>query len=190
LEDKTGRCKDAAIKEWTRLLSEGVWDMKEVRNWSDLARDARVKSKTIHLGRIFGIMVEKNHELDIKDPSRKMKYRVVFQGNNVVTQNWEAALFQDLGSSPASMEAGKAVDAYGCFAGNGVEQADAEQAYVQAKLEGVETWICLPDEFINHYCPDQYRKLFFKGPDLKERKHSRPCVRLIKALGCDAATVG
>ena len=65
-----------------------------------------------------------------------MKYRVVFQGNNVVTQNWETALFQDLGSSPASMEAGKAVDAYGCMMGHDIEQADAEQAYVQAYHEG------------------------------------------------------
>ena len=72
---------------------------------------------------------------------------LVFQGNNVVTQNWETALFQDLGSSPASMEAGKAVDAYGCMAGHDIEQADAEQAYVQAYLEGEETWIHLCDEF-------------------------------------------
>ena len=68
------------------------------------------------------------------DKSKKFKYRLVFQGNQVVTQNWEVALFQDLGSSPATMEAGKYVDAYGCAPGHSCEQADAEQAYVQAAL--------------------------------------------------------
>ena len=81
-------------------------------------------------------MVEKGSELAEGDPNRKFKYRVVFQGNNVVTQNWEAALFQDLGSSPASMETSKAADAYGSMLGHDLQQADAEQAYVQAFLEG------------------------------------------------------
>ena len=73
---------------------------------------------------------------ELEKEFRKMKYRVAFQWDNVVIQNWKTALFQDLGSSLASMEAGKAVDAYGCMAGHSVEQADAEQASVQAYLEG------------------------------------------------------
>ena len=56
---------------------------------------------------LFGIMVEKGSELAKGDARRKYKYRVVFQGNRVINQNWEAALFQDLGSSPATMEASK-----------------------------------------------------------------------------------
>ncbi len=39
-----------------------------------------------------------------------------------------------MGSPPATMEAGKAVDAYDCLDGNDIEQADAEQSYVQAWL--------------------------------------------------------
>ena len=69
-----------------------------------------------------------------------MKYRVVFQGNNVFTQNHEIALFQDIGSQPASMEAGKATDAFGCFEGHELQQADAMQAYIQAEFtDGTET---------------------------------------------------
>ena len=98
------------------------------------------------MGRLFGICVEKGSELPETDPRRKYKYRVVFQGNRVVNQSWEAAIFQDLGSSPASMESGKAVDAYGCFQGHSCQQADAEQAYVQAELRGNKTWIALPPE--------------------------------------------
>ena len=79
------------------------------------------------MGRAFGIMVEKNNEIaDVNDPKRKMKYRVVFQGNNVQTANWETALFQGLGSAPASMEAGKVIDAIGCLPGYDVQQTHAE----------------------------------------------------------------
>ena len=87
------------------------------------------------MGRLFGICVLKGAELpDTKDNwasgRKKYKYRVVFGGNRVVNQNWESAVFQNLGSAPASMEAGKAVDPYACFPGHHGQQADAEQAYV------------------------------------------------------------
>ncbi len=72
------------------------------------------------------------------DPRRKYKGRAVFQGNRVVNQNWEAAMFQNLGSSPASMESGKALDCLGCTPGYATVQADAEQAYMQADLKGRE----------------------------------------------------
>ena len=98
------------------------------------------------MGRLFGIMVQKGSELKDGDERKKYKYRVVFQGNNVVNQNWETALFQNLGSSPATMEAGKVCDMVGCFPGYDTEQADAEQAYVQAEIKGTETWVWLPPE--------------------------------------------
>ena len=98
------------------------------------------------MGRLFGLMVQKGSELNDNDKRKKYKYRVVFQGNNVVNQNWETALFQNLGSSPATMEAGKICDMVGCCHGNDTEQADADQAYVQADLEGPETWVSLPPE--------------------------------------------
>ena len=60
---------------------------------------------------------------------------------NVQDENWNAALFQELGSSPATMEAGKACDAFGLAPGHAVQQADAEQAYIQRKLGGdTPTW--------------------------------------------------
>ena len=143
--------------------------------WSEVARLARGGNRVIHLGRIAGIMVEKGSELAENDPNRKFKYRVVFLGNNVIDQNWEAAMFQDLGSAPASMEASKAADAYGSFPGNDVQQADAEQAYIQAELEGAETWVCLPDECIA--LPKHWHLFFDKNG---HKIHHRPCVRLVK----------
>ena len=45
------------------------------------------------------------------------------------------------------MQAGKACDAYGLLPGHSVEQCDAEQAYIQSKLEGpTPTWVRIPRE--------------------------------------------
>ena len=40
-------------------------------------------------------------------------------------QAWNAAVFQELGSCPATVAAGKAADAYGLMRGNAIEVADA-----------------------------------------------------------------
>jgi hypothetical protein len=72
-----------------------------------------------------------------------------------------------MGSAPATLEASRAADAYGCFEGNDVEAADAEQAYIQADLKGNDTWVALP--------PDQW-------PDDWHDKYHRPVVKLKKAL--------
>ena len=62
------------------------------------------------------------------------------------TQNRDVAIFQELASQPATLEASCAADAYGCLEGHTIEQADAEQAYVQADMKGAPTWVCLPPE--------------------------------------------
>ena len=68
-----------------------------------------------------------------------MKGRVVFQGNMVTNQSWGAAIFQDLGSSPATMEASRVADMWGCCPVHECMQADAPQAYIQTDLLGTET---------------------------------------------------
>ena len=169
--------QDAEAKEWDNLKKMGFWDPTQVREFNEVARTARRNNTKVHLGRIFGLMVEKGSELLKGDPRRRYKYRVVFQGNNVVDQHWETAIFQDLGSSPASMEAGKMADAYGSFPGHNLQQADAEQAYIQANLEGEETWVELPEAAWRH---SEHEHLFLT-PEGKP-KYTRPSVRLRKAL--------
>ena len=93
---------------------------------------------------IFGFVVEKNTDLPDGDPRRKFKGRVVFQGNNVKNQNWGNAVFADLGSSPSSMEAGRLVDIFGLRLEYDIQQSDAVQAYLQAKIRGKPTWVLLP----------------------------------------------
>ena len=54
--------------------------------------------------------------------------------------------------------------------GNEIMQADAMQAYVQARLEGTETWVEIPEEG----WPEPW---VMHGPPVE-----RPCCRLIQAL--------
>jgi hypothetical protein len=110
--------------------------------------EARASGKEVHFGHLFGICVEKNSELAPDNPARKFKGRVVFQGNQVRDQAGDWALFEELSSAPATMEAGEAVDAYGCAEGNLCQQADGTFAYTQALLGvgGVPTWVRIPME--------------------------------------------
>ena len=85
------------------------------------------------MGYMFGICVENNAELD---PSlRRFKGRVVFQGNQVYDQNNNYDIFQDLGSSLATLQAAKAVDFCGCLPNHVIEVVDAEHAYIQAEMK-------------------------------------------------------
>ena len=82
-----------------------MWDEKLVRELHKIIQEARRKGEKVHLGRIFEACYEKGSELPENDPRRKFKGRTVFQGNNVRDENSDHALFAELGSSPASMEA-------------------------------------------------------------------------------------
>jgi hypothetical protein len=146
--ERKGNAKAIAAleKEWTRLRKIGCWDEKGVRPWAEVSAEARAADRKQHVGRIFEIRVEENSELSIDDPSRKYKGRVVFQGNQVKDENWEAAMFQELSSCPATVEAGKAADCFGMMPGHDLQQGDAVQSYTQSRLGGVETWIRLPED--------------------------------------------
>jgi hypothetical protein len=72
------------------------------------------KSHTrVHMGVVFQICVEKDSETEKPEHLRKYKGRVVFRGNDVVEENWDIALFRELGSAPATMVAAKTCDLYG-----------------------------------------------------------------------------
>ena len=60
-----------------------------------------------HFGRIFEICSIKGDELPEGHPDRKWKGRSVFQGNRVSDEHNDYAIFSELGSSPALMEAAK-----------------------------------------------------------------------------------
>ena len=91
----------------------GAWDETNFRTLAEVAREARNQKPDVHWGVLFDLCVEKNSELPKGHTLRKFKERVVFAGNRTKNQNWEAAMFQELSSSPPAMEVGKAYIAHG-----------------------------------------------------------------------------
>ena len=69
----------------------------------------------------------KRAELPAGHRDRECKGRYVFQGNLVKDEFHEAAYFNELGSSLATREGAKAVDAFGCVPGHCVESVEAKQ---------------------------------------------------------------
>ncbi len=84
------------------------------------------------------------------DPERKMKGRSVLLGDNIKDQDFSWAEPRELGSSPPSIEAAKALDAMGSFPGYTVNTCDAKGAYTQALLLGAEAWVTLPESRQHH----------------------------------------
>ena len=70
----------------------------------------------------------------------------MYQGSDVRDQNGNVAIFEQLGSNPATMESSKAADAYGLQPGYVVETSDCDKAYIQSDLRGPITWASLPKE--------------------------------------------
>jgi hypothetical protein len=156
---KTLAASQSLKDEAQKLVEKGAWDPSGVREWQQVADTARKTGEKAHVGRIFGIVVEKHPELPHGHPERRFKGRLVFQGNEVRDENSHYAIFSDLSSSPATLEASKNVDAYGLFPGNALQKADGEQAYIQAPLGGisggVKTWARLPRDM----WPDSFKGL-------------------------------
>ena len=117
--------------EWNKLESTPAWWHNTGQEWEHVAAEARRTGQRVHVGKIFELCVEKGSDLEKGSPLRKFKGRTVFQGNNVKDESSETALFAELGSSPANMEAAKALDCYGSAPGNRISQGDGKQAYTQ-----------------------------------------------------------
>ena len=140
------KAMEAFMKLWKGLWDQEVFDFSTTREYDDVVAEAKKKGEKIHMARAHGLIYEKNYQLKEDDPARKFKGRGVLLGDQVKDQNMEAALFQDLGNSPATFDASRWADYYGCLPGNDVQMADAIHAYIQAKLSGVPCWVELPDE--------------------------------------------
>ena len=118
---------EACLAEWDRLEGQRCWDKEVVEEKRDLI--AIYKGiNTVHFGKLAEICVEKGSELDKHDPHRKYKGRVVFLGDRVKDTAGRPAVFEELSSSPAALEAGKLADLYGCLT-----------LALEAKLENEET---------------------------------------------------
>ena len=85
---------------------------------------------------------------------------MVFLGDRVTDERGNFAVFEELSSSPAALEASKFCDMYGLLEGNDVQTADGVQAYCQAKLQGVTTCIRVP----RHRWPAEWHGLGYEDP--------------------------
>ena len=145
---------------------DGSW----LREYDEIVATSKKKGEEVHLARVHGICVEKNYQLPDDDPKRKFKGRGVLLGDQVKNQNFEAALFQDLGNSPATFEAARWADFYGCLEGNDVQVADAIRAYIQALLGGVPCWAELPWEAWPKHLQEEITRRGLKRPMCRVNK--------------------
>ena len=70
------------VQEWKWLWQKGMFranSPNDVKEWSDVARDERHKQKELHMGIVFGMMVEKNAELDISDEKESSNIVLFFK---------------------------------------------------------------------------------------------------------------
>ena len=156
-EEATG----AILKEWTKLREAGCWREDKVQEWADVKRRAQQNGEEVHVGSLHELCMEKGSELPPDHEDRKFKGRVVFLGDRVRDAYGHAAVFDELSSSPAAMEAGKFCDSYGLLPGHCTKQADAKQAYIQTNLKGKQTWVRIPahrqppgwEKFRDPVCP-------------------------------------
>ena len=137
---------DAYWKEWTNLESKAVYCYSTTCEWSKVSREARDQGKEVHLAFLFGFMVQKGAEYEPGDPRKKYKYRVVLRGNDIKDQSFEVALFQEMATTPTTLEASRFCDLLGLLPGNATQGRDVEQAYLLAKMKGPATYVMLPKE--------------------------------------------
>ena len=80
---------------------------KTVAEWGAVKAKAKAENRRVHVGRVFGIFVEKGSELKEDGPRLKYKARGVFQGSDVRDEDGYRAVFNDLGAALVSMPARK-----------------------------------------------------------------------------------
>ena len=62
--DRTPEAKAAMDKEWQKLVDKSCWLEKKVREYRDVAREAKAKEAKAHFGRIFEICSQKGSVKD------------------------------------------------------------------------------------------------------------------------------
>ena len=157
---------EAIRAEADGLVKAGTWDLSSVREKEDVRKEAKASGVSVHFGQLMTIASIKFYEL--ADHLHKMKGRIVYRGDCAKDEHGAAAVYQELGANPTSVQGLNACLAYGSLPGNRATAADAVKAYVQALLSSkYKTWIELPPELRPKYWKQQFVK---------------PVVLLIKAL--------
>lgn len=104
-------------KEWDALRTNGAWNENDVQDWDTIRQGALSGGTTGHVGRVFGVCVEKGPELPQNHVGRTDKGRADFKGNSVQGEKSYTVLFNDFGNSPATVTDGSFADFYGTLWG-------------------------------------------------------------------------
>ena len=79
---------DASMRsKWLGQRKQGVYDFSVVREYDDVVNEAKREGKEVHMARVHGICVEKNHQLPKESPGRNFRCRGVLLGNEVRNQH-------------------------------------------------------------------------------------------------------
>ena len=65
-------------KERKRLRDRKAWDESTVREWSDVAADARRASEEVHMSMLFGFVVEKTLTFPLAIPAVHLRVVLLF----------------------------------------------------------------------------------------------------------------
>ena len=84
---------ESLLKEWSKLRTAKVWDESKVREWADVAAEARKKDAKAHVGRIFEICVEKGAELPKGNPGRSTRAGLSFKATMCTTKTGRRPCF-------------------------------------------------------------------------------------------------
>ena len=105
-----------------------------------------------HFGDLMTLCHEKHAELNLPQPKKVYKGRIVFRGDIVKDETGYLAIFSEQGTSSSQLEAAKMMDAFSHASVDDEEECDGEEgdaigAHTQAKLGGPLTWITIPKEY-------------------------------------------
>ena len=119
---------EAIRAEADGLVKAGTWDLGSVREKEDVRKEAKASGVSVHFGQFMTIASIKFYEF--ADHLHKMKGRIVYRGNCAKDEHGTAAVYQELGANPTSVQGLNACLAYGSLPGNRATAADAVKAYV------------------------------------------------------------
>ena len=148
-------------------LKPQAWRLNSVREYDQVAAEARRSSIKVHFGQLMSLASVKFAEL--AKHLQKMKGRIVYRGDCAKDEHGAAAVYQELGANPTSLQGLNNCLAYGSLPGNSTTTADAIKAYVQALLKSkYQTWITLAPELRPRWWRERFVKpvvLLVKAPD-------------------------
>ena len=110
------RALQAIREEAEGLVKAGTWDLDSVQEYQSVKDQARKSGVSVHFGQLMTIASIKFFEL--AQHLQKMKGRIVYRGDCAKDENGAAAVYQELGANPTSVQGLNACLAYGALPGN------------------------------------------------------------------------